>query len=34
MKEVYELPEMNVVAFETSDIITTSGENDLPEISI
>ncbi len=31
MKEVYETPEMEVVEFETEDIITASG-NDLPEI--
>jgi len=33
MKEVYETPEMEVVEFETEDIITTSG-NDLPEIPL
>lgn len=26
MKEVYETPEMEVVEFDTEDIITTSGE--------
>ena len=31
MKEVYETPEIEVVEFETEDIITASG-NDLPEI--
>ena len=30
MKEVYETPEMEVVEFETEDIIT--GSNALPEI--
>ena len=33
MKEVYETPEMDVVEFETEDIITASG-NDLPEIGL
>ena len=33
MKDVYETPEMEVVEFETEDIITASG-NDLPEIPI
>lgn len=33
MKEVYETPEMEVVEFETEDIITASG-NDLPEIGL
>ena len=33
MKEVYETPEMEVVEFETEDIITASG-NDLPEIDL
>lgn len=32
MKEVYETPEMEVVEFETEDIITAS--NDLPEIGL
>ena len=32
MKEVYETPEMEVVEFETEDIITASG-NDLPEVT-
>ena len=31
MKERYETPEMEIVEFETEDIITTSGnDNDLP----
>ena len=33
MKEVYETPEIEVVEFETEDIITASG-NDLPEIGL
>ena len=33
MKERYETPEMEIVEFETEDIITTSG-NDLPEMII
>ena len=33
MKERYETPEMEIVEFETEDIITTSG-NDLPEMPI
>ena len=33
LKEVYQIPEMEVVKFETEDVITTSG-NDLPEIEI
>ena len=33
MKERYETPEMEIVQFETEDIITTSG-NDLPEVGI
>jgi len=33
MKEVYETPEMEVVEFETEDIITASG-NDLPEVGL
>lgn len=28
MKERYETPEMEIVEFETEDIITTSGESD------
>ena len=31
MKDVYETPEMEVVEFETEDIITAS--NDLPEVT-
>ena len=37
MKERYEIPEMEIVEFETEDIITTSGlqdENALPEVGI
>ena len=37
MKEVYETPEMEVVEFETEDIITASVAlfgNDLPEIDL
>ena len=35
MKERYETPEMEIVEFETEDIITTSGnDNDLPPIGI
>lgn len=35
MKERYETPEMEIVEFETEDIITTSGNgNDLPTIGI
>ena len=33
MKERYKTPEMEIVEFETEDIITTSG-NDLPEVGI
>ena len=33
MKERYETPEMEIVEFETEDIITTSG-NDLPPIPV
>ena len=33
MKDVYETPEMEVVEFETEDIITASG-NDLPEVGL
>lgn len=33
MKERYETPEMEIVEFETKDIITTSG-NDLPPMGI
>lgn len=33
MKERYETPEMEIVEFETEDIITTSG-NALPEVGI
>ena len=33
MKERYETPEMEIVEFETEDIITTSGNN-LPEVGI
>ena len=32
MKERYETPEMEIVEFETEDIITTS--NDLPQVGI
>lgn len=34
MKERYETPEMEIVEFETEDIITTSGNDDLPEMPI
>ena len=37
MKERYETPEMEIVEFETEDIITTSGvqdENALPGVGI
>lgn len=35
MKEVYETPKMEIVKFETEDVITTSGtSNDLPTIPI
>lgn len=37
MKERYEIPEMEIVKFETEDIITTSGnnnDNDLPPMGI
>lgn len=34
MKEKYTTPEMEVVEFETEDIITASGGDDLPEIPI
>ena len=37
MKDVYETPEMEVVEFETEDIITASasgGDNDLPEMGL
>lgn len=35
MKERYETPEMEIVEFETEDIITTSGnDNDLPSMGI
>ena len=37
MKERYETPELEIVEFETEDIITTSGlqdENALPEVGI
>ena len=35
MKDVYETPEMEVVEFETEDIITASGgDNDLPEVGL
>ena len=40
MKERYETPEMEIVEFETEDIITTSGNNfppsgnDLPQMGI
>ena len=33
MKERYETPEMEIVEFETEDIITTCG-NDLPPMGI
>ncbi len=33
MKERYETPEMEIVEFETEDIITTSG-NDLPQVGV
>ena len=33
MKERYETPEMEIVEFETEDIITTSG-NDLPHVGV
>ena len=34
MKERYETPEMEIVEFETEDIITTSGGNDLPQVGV
>lgn len=33
MREIYEVPEMEIVEFESEDIITASG-NDLPEMEI
>lgn len=30
MKERYEVPEMEIVEFETEDIITTSNPSDVP----
>lgn len=33
MREIYEVPEMEIVEFESEDIITTSS-NDLPEMEI
>ena len=32
MKERYETPEMEIVKFETEDIIRTSGDNSDPEL--
>lgn len=34
MKERYETPEMEIVEFETEDIIRTSGGNDLPQVGV
>lgn len=33
MKEIYETPKMEIVEFETEDVITTSGDSSIPEIS-
>ena len=30
MKEIYSTPEMEMVSFDSDDIIRTSGENELP----
>ena len=34
MKERYETPEMEIVEFETEDIITTSGDPETPVVPI
>lgn len=34
MKEKYETPKMEIVEFESEDIITTSGDNELPPMPI
>ena len=34
MKERYETPEMEIVEFETEDIMTASGGNDLPQVGV
>ena len=34
MKERYETPEMEIVEFETEDIITTSGDPELPFVPV
>ncbi len=34
MKERYEVPKMEIVEFETEDIITTSGEPEVPMVPI
>lgn len=34
MKEIYETPEMEVVEFETEDVITTSGIGDTPFVPV
>lgn len=31
MKELYEIPELEIVAFESEDIVTTSGDEDETE---
>lgn len=31
MKEIYETPEMEIVEFDTEDVITTSGDNPIDE---
>ncbi len=33
MREIYEVPEMEIIEFESEDIITASS-NDLPEMEI
>lgn len=30
MKEIYRIPEWEIVSFDSDDIIRTSGENELP----
>lgn len=34
MKELYQTPEMEIVAFEAEDVITTSGGNELPGVDL
>lgn len=34
MKEIYEVPQMDIILFETADVITTSNETEILNIDV